>query len=153
MCRGHDQRTLSLAWSERNLSIQNGSVPLQLGWIKIFECLVRRDKGLCCASMVLRLHHTQKKILNSTNRARSWYGLSKASNALWTRHMIRWPTPKIKTYILWRLKLLADTIKILGVTINHFSSSDFITNIYKNKLFHIIGVTGYDICYGFLPLV
>jgi hypothetical protein len=58
-----DQWTLSPAWSERNLSIQKDSVPLQLGWIKVFECLVRRAKALCSATMALRTDHTREKSL------------------------------------------------------------------------------------------
>jgi hypothetical protein len=50
--------TLSLAWSERNLSIQKDSVPLQHGQIKVFECLVRRAKALSHATMTLRTDHT-----------------------------------------------------------------------------------------------
>jgi hypothetical protein len=45
----------------RDLSIQKDMVPLQLGWIKVFECLVRRAKALCCATMALRTNHTWEK--------------------------------------------------------------------------------------------
>jgi hypothetical protein len=58
-----DWRTLNLAKSERNPSIQKDSVPLQLKWIKIFDCLVRRAKALCHAIMVLRTNHTLEKSL------------------------------------------------------------------------------------------
>jgi hypothetical protein len=52
---------LSPAWSERTLSIQKGSVPLQLRLIKVFECLVRQAKALCRATMALRTDHTWEK--------------------------------------------------------------------------------------------
>jgi hypothetical protein len=53
-----DQWTLNPAWSERNLSIQKNSVPLQLGRIKVFECLIRRGNALCRTTMALRIDHT-----------------------------------------------------------------------------------------------
>jgi hypothetical protein len=53
-----DRWTLSPAWHERNSSIQKDSVPLQLGWIKVFECLVRWAKALCRVTMALRTNHT-----------------------------------------------------------------------------------------------
>jgi hypothetical protein len=52
---------LSPAWSERTLSIQKGSVPLQLRLIKVFECPVKQAKALCRATMVLRTDHTWEK--------------------------------------------------------------------------------------------
>jgi hypothetical protein len=52
---------LSPAWFERNPSIWKESVPLQLGWIKVFDCLVRRAKALCCTTMALRTDHTWAK--------------------------------------------------------------------------------------------
>jgi hypothetical protein len=55
------QTTLSPTWFERNLSIQKNSVPLYLRWIKVFECLFRRAKVLCRASMALRTDHTWEK--------------------------------------------------------------------------------------------
>jgi hypothetical protein len=58
-----DRWTLSLAWSERNLSIQKDSVPFQLGRIKVFECLVRRVKALCRATMTLWADHSWEKSL------------------------------------------------------------------------------------------
>jgi hypothetical protein len=58
-----DLRTLSPAWSKRNLSIQKDSVPLQLRRIKVFECLVRRVKTLYRVTMALRADHTWKKSL------------------------------------------------------------------------------------------
>jgi hypothetical protein len=36
---------------------------LQLGDIKIFECLVRRAKALCHAAMALKTDHTWEKAL------------------------------------------------------------------------------------------
>jgi hypothetical protein len=50
--------TLSLAWSDRNPSIQKDSVSLHLRQIKVFKCLVRRAKALCHATMALRSDHT-----------------------------------------------------------------------------------------------
>jgi hypothetical protein len=79
--------TLSPAWSERNPSIQKNLVPLQLGWINIFECLVRRAKDLWRVTMALRTDHTGK-IICSTNWVRSQSGSSKALNALRTRCMM-----------------------------------------------------------------
>jgi hypothetical protein len=58
-----DQWTLRPAWSERNPSIQKDSVPMQLGRIKVFECLVRRAKALLCVTMALRTDHTWQKSL------------------------------------------------------------------------------------------
>jgi hypothetical protein len=55
-----DQQTLSPTWSERNLSIQKDSVPLQLGSINVFECLVRWAKSLYHVAMALRTSHTWK---------------------------------------------------------------------------------------------
>jgi hypothetical protein len=52
---------LSPAWSERTQSIQKDSEPSQLGWIKVIECLVRRAKTLCRATMALRTDHTWEK--------------------------------------------------------------------------------------------
>jgi hypothetical protein len=72
----HNWRTLSLAWSEKNPSIQKDSVPLQLGRIKVFKCLVRQAMALCHTTIALRNDHNWKKILSSTNRARSWSGWS-----------------------------------------------------------------------------
>jgi hypothetical protein len=54
-----------LAWRDLrvNPSIRRDSVPMQLRWIKIFECLVRRAKGLCHVTMALRTNHTWEKSL------------------------------------------------------------------------------------------
>jgi hypothetical protein len=38
--------------------MQKDSVPLQLEWIKIFKCLVRRAKALCRVAIALRIDHT-----------------------------------------------------------------------------------------------
>jgi hypothetical protein len=58
-----DRQTLSLASSQRNSSIQNDLVPLQLGWIKVFESLVRRAKALCRTTIALRTDHTWENSL------------------------------------------------------------------------------------------
>jgi hypothetical protein len=58
-----DQQTLSPTWSERNSSIQKDSIPLQLGPIIVFECLVKRAKALCRTTMALRTDHTWEKSL------------------------------------------------------------------------------------------
>jgi hypothetical protein len=58
-----DRRTLSLARSERNLSIQKDSVPLQLEQIMVFKCLVKRAKALCRATMTLRIDCMWEKSL------------------------------------------------------------------------------------------
>jgi hypothetical protein len=58
-----DQWTLSPALSERNMSIEKDLVPLQLGRIMVFECMVRRAKALCHATMALRTDHTWGKSL------------------------------------------------------------------------------------------
>jgi hypothetical protein len=58
-----DQWTLSPAWSKRSPSIQKDSVPLQLGRINVFKCLVRRAKPLCCTTMALRTDHIWEKLL------------------------------------------------------------------------------------------
>jgi hypothetical protein len=55
--------TLSPTWSKRNPNIQKDSVPLQLEWINVFECLVRRAKALCHVTMSLRTDHTWEKFL------------------------------------------------------------------------------------------
>jgi hypothetical protein len=54
---------LRLAWSERYMSIHKNSVPLQLGQIKVFECLVRWANALCHTTMALRTNHTWEKYL------------------------------------------------------------------------------------------
>jgi hypothetical protein len=36
---------------------------MQLGWIKVFECLIRRANALCHVTMVLRTDHIWEKIL------------------------------------------------------------------------------------------
>jgi hypothetical protein len=59
----HDRWTLSPAWSERIKSIQKISVPLKVGRIMVFECLVRRAKALFHATMALRTDHTWEKSL------------------------------------------------------------------------------------------
>jgi hypothetical protein len=38
-------------------------MPLQLRWIKVFECLVRRAKALHHATMALKPGHTREKYL------------------------------------------------------------------------------------------
>jgi hypothetical protein len=58
-----DRQTLNPAWSERNPSSQKDSIPLQLGRIKVFECLIRRAKALCRVTMTLITSHTWEKFL------------------------------------------------------------------------------------------
>jgi hypothetical protein len=54
---------LAQAQSETNPSIWRDLVPLQLRWIKVFECLVRRAQALCHVTTTLRTYHTWKKPL------------------------------------------------------------------------------------------
>jgi hypothetical protein len=56
-----DQRSLSLAWSEINLSIRGDSIPMQLRQIKVFKCLVRRAQPLCHTATTLRTDHIWEK--------------------------------------------------------------------------------------------
>jgi hypothetical protein len=43
-------------------------IPLQVGWIKVFKCLVRRGKALCRATMALRTGHNWKNSLTQQTK-------------------------------------------------------------------------------------
>jgi hypothetical protein len=59
----HDQRALSLACSETNLTIRKDSVPMQLRQIKVFKCLVRRAQALCHVTTTLGTDDIREKPL------------------------------------------------------------------------------------------